>query len=90
MAKAAPIIPKVVEPPPPSDGTIKRLAEGTRDKRDGDRTPQGPTDYLGAGDRSVGRGDFDQAIRSMRTAKRRPRAARPLSKIFLDGGSMKM
>ncbi|KIK67748.1 hypothetical protein GYMLUDRAFT_68769 [Collybiopsis luxurians FD-317 M1] len=36
--------------------------------------------------RSLGRGDLDQAIRSMRDGKRRPRqAARPLSKIFLDG-----
>ncbi|KAF8827104.1 hypothetical protein HHX47_DHR5001082 [Lentinula edodes] len=37
--------------------------------------------------KSVGRGDLDQAIRSMRDGKRRarPTAARPLSKIFLDG-----
>jgi diaphanous 1 len=38
-----------------------------------------------AGKRSFGRGDLDQAIRSMRDGKRRPRP-RPLSKIFLDGG----
>jgi diaphanous 1 len=35
---------------------------------------------------SVGRGDLDQAIRSLRTGRRRPRQERPLSKIFLDGG----
>ncbi|KAJ3826405.1 hypothetical protein F5880DRAFT_95012 [Lentinula raphanica] len=38
--------------------------------------------------KSIGRGDLDQAIRSMREGKRRPRPAaapRPLSKIFLDG-----
>ncbi|KAJ4496810.1 formin homology 2 domain-containing protein [Lentinula lateritia] len=37
--------------------------------------------------KSIGRGDLDQAIRSMRDGKRRarPTAARPLSKIFLDG-----
>ncbi|KAG6854352.1 hypothetical protein C0991_007857 [Blastosporella zonata] len=34
---------------------------------------------------SIGRGDLDQAIRSMREGKRRARPARPLSKIFLDG-----
>ena len=41
---------------------------------------------LGSG--SVGRGDLDHAIRSMREGKRRPRQARPLSKIFLDGGTI--
>ncbi|KAJ3780841.1 hypothetical protein GGU10DRAFT_132917 [Lentinula aff. detonsa] len=37
--------------------------------------------------KSVGRGDLDQAIRSMRDGKRRarPAATRTLSKIFLDG-----
>ncbi|CAE6539850.1 unnamed protein product [Rhizoctonia solani] len=35
---------------------------------------------------SAGRGDLDQAIRSLRTG-RRARQDRPLSKIFLDGGS---
>ncbi|KAG6861568.1 hypothetical protein C0995_014864 [Termitomyces sp. Mi166 len=34
---------------------------------------------------SIGRGDLDQAIRSMREGKRRVRPTRPLSKIFLDG-----
>jgi hypothetical protein len=36
---------------------------------------------------SVGRGDLDQAIRSMREGKRRVRPQRPLSKIFFDGSS---
>lgn len=40
-----------------------------------------------AGQTSVGRGDFDQAIRSMREGKRRARPVRPLSKIFLDGSN---
>lgn len=36
---------------------------------------------------SVGRGDLDQAIRSLRDGQRRAdRSARPLSKMFLDGG----
>lgn len=53
----------------------------------GGRTPtQGSTGYA-AGNRSLGRGDLDEAIRSMRTAKRRQRVARPVSKIFLDGAS---
>jgi hypothetical protein len=48
--------------------------------------PIGSQGYA-AGKRSVGRGDFDQAIRSMREGKRRARPTRPLSKIFLDGAS---
>lgn len=36
---------------------------------------------------SVGRGDLDQAIRTIRDGKRRERPTRPLSKIFLDGAS---
>ncbi|KAG6910997.1 hypothetical protein DXG01_006051 [Tephrocybe rancida] len=35
--------------------------------------------------RSIGRGDLDQTIRSIREGKRRARPTRPLSKIFLDG-----
>lgn len=38
------------------------------------------------GRRTVNRGDFDEAIRSIRDGKRRVRPNRPLSKIFLDGG----
>ena len=34
---------------------------------------------------SLGRGDLDQAIRSMRDGKRRARPHRPASKIFVDG-----
>ncbi|KAJ8487756.1 hypothetical protein ONZ45_g14224 [Pleurotus djamor] len=38
--------------------------------------------------KSIGRGDFDNALKSMRTGRRRERPTRdrPLSKIFLDGG----
>lgn len=45
-----------------------------------------PSQGYAAGKRSVGRGDLDQAIRSMREGKRRNRP-RPLSKIFLDGAN---
>jgi len=39
------------------------------------------------GRQSIGRGDLDQAIRSIRDGgQRRARPVRPLSKIFLDGG----
>lgn len=39
------------------------------------------------GRQSIGRGDLDQAIRSIRDGgQRRSRPTRPLSKIFLDGG----
>ncbi len=46
-----------------------------------------PTSYSRASGRSFGRGDLDQAIRSMRTGRRRDRnvTTRPLSKIFVDG-----
>lgn len=47
-----------------------------------------PTSHGRASGRSVGKGDLDQAIRSMRDGKRRARPERrPLSKIFLDGSS---
>ncbi|TFK28908.1 FH2-domain-containing protein [Coprinopsis marcescibilis] len=49
-----------------------------------------PSSYSQASSRdklSVGRGDLDQAIRSMREGKRIARPTRPLSKIFIDGSS---
>lgn len=53
--------------------------------------PQGGQASAGAqgshGRLSVGRGDLDEAIRSMRDGKRRVRTQRPLSKIFFDGSS---
>ena len=51
--------------------------------------PPAKSQGYAAGQRSVGRGYFDQAIRSMRDGKRRarPQASRPLSKMFLDGSS---
>jgi hypothetical protein len=39
------------------------------------------------GRKSVGRGDLDQAIRSMRDGKRRHRPHRPLGNIFADGAN---
>ncbi|KAG8791741.1 hypothetical protein FRC16_000311 [Serendipita sp. 398] len=40
-----------------------------------------------AGTITIGRGDVDQAIRSIREGQRRRRHDRPLSKMFLDGAS---
>lgn len=42
-----------------------------------------------AGQRTIGRGDLDEAIRSLHNAHRRERTerARPVSKIFLDGSN---
>lgn len=37
------------------------------------------------GHRSIGRGDLDETIKSMRKGIRRERSARPLSRMFLDG-----
>jgi len=46
-----------------------------------------PPSWRGNGHHSVGRGDFDEAIRSLRDGQRRARPNRPLSKIFLDGSA---
>jgi diaphanous 1 len=47
-----------------------------------------PVSQSRAAGRSFGKGDLDQAIRSMRDGKRRARPdRRPLSKIFLDGSN---
>lgn len=54
----------------------------------GTTEPKTPANSQGyAAGKSVGRGDLDQAIRSMRDGRRRARpvATRPLSKMFLDG-----
>ena len=40
-----------------------------------------------SGRSTVGRGDLDQAIRSIRDGQRRTRPSRPLSRIFLDGAN---
>lgn len=55
-----------------------------KSRHDDDKNPPGES---ASGNGSVGRGDLDQAIRTMREGKRRNRPPRPLSKIFLDGGS---
>lgn len=80
LNKVTPVLSYTVEPPPEvtPDPTIKASKETA--------TPKGSQGFA-AGNLSVGRGDLDQAIRSMREGKRRNRPARPLSKIFLDGNS---
>ena len=45
-----------------------------------------PSSQGRAGGRSIGRGDFDQAILTVRTGRLRPRVPKPpASKIFVDG-----
>ncbi|TFY52581.1 hypothetical protein EVJ58_g9930, partial [Rhodofomes roseus] len=45
-----------------------------------------PSSQGRAGGRSIGRGDFDQAILTVRTGRLRPRTQKqPISKIFVDG-----
>lgn len=55
-------------------------------------SPAAVDDTTSPGKRSVNRGDVDLAIRSMRASarmtRRRPAPNRPLSKIFMDGGSV--
>ena len=58
--------------------------------KDGDTLRPKPSSQSRAtGHRTVGRGELDQAIRSLRTGRRRDRnpPSRPLSKIFVDGGT---
>ncbi|KAJ7490264.1 hypothetical protein B0H11DRAFT_2009814 [Mycena galericulata] len=68
------------------------ITESQEDKESTVKVGQDPSPQLlappqaASQGRSVGRGDLDQAIRSMREGKRRARPTRPLSKIFIDGG----
>jgi len=64
----------------PAEPTIKGHEE--------EHTLKVPPDSQGRAGLSIGRGDLDEAIRGIRTGKRRarPNRERPLSKIFLDGG----
>ena len=100
MPKVTPPTPNITieeEPESPSEEGVSFVVERIYECRlttiqtvkgkeaDARRLP--PTSYSRASGRSVGRGDLDQAIRSMRTGRRRDRnvTARPLSKIFVDG-----
>lgn len=56
--------------------------KGSKEQTDYFPASQGRTGGL----HSVGRGEVDQAIRSMRDGKRRARPHRPVNKIFFDGG----
>ncbi|CDO73783.1 hypothetical protein BN946_scf185015.g111 [Trametes cinnabarina] len=78
------------EPPPPKINVEDSSSAGESTIKGTDKATHGDTlrpSYGRAAGRSVGRGELDQAIRSMRTGRRRDRAApsRPLSKIFVDG-----
>jgi len=67
--------------PPEEATTIKKSADPSQ--RD---LLAPPSSWSRANGPSVGRGDLDDAIREMRTGKRRDRLRkRPLSKIFVDG-----
>jgi len=76
--------PTIVEegPSTPTELTVKGNKQAPSEN-----TLRPPPDSQGrAAGRSFGRGDLDQAIRSMRDGRRRERPHRPISKIFLDGG----
>ena len=95
-AKLAAATPTIVVPPTPTEPEEKQ-----HDVLKG-RSPARP-DINGAsssqmlqpsasqdrtsGRSTVGRGDLDQAIRSIRDGQRRARPSRPLSRIFLDGAN---
>ncbi|KAJ3566776.1 hypothetical protein NP233_g6789 [Leucocoprinus birnbaumii] len=88
QAKEAPAVPKIIHEPAPSDEKTETTLKGnkfsTNHGLQPPPIPPTPTQAIPSG-KSVGRGDLDQAIRSMRHGKRRERPARPLSKIFFDG-----
>lgn len=69
-----------------SEGTLKGIA---KDEGTGGLLPPPPPTPDSVGRRSVGRGQLDQTIRSMRDGRRRARpereGRRPLSKMFFDG-----
>ena len=69
-------------PPFPMPYTFPQTIKGSKEQTDYFPASQGRTGGL----HSVGRGEVDQAIRSMRDGKRRARPHRPVNKIFFDGG----
>lgn len=89
--KMAAETPKIVHESAPSDEktetTLKGNKAATNHGLQPPPIPSTPNQPIPSG-KSVGRGDLDQALRSMRQGKRRERPARPLSKIFFDGSSM--
>jgi diaphanous 1 len=83
-----------------SEGTLKRALANREADDTANSTLKIPGQAQGQGDKrstgyaaghSVGRGDLDQAIRSMRDGRRRARpdreTRRPLSKMFIDGSA---
>ena len=98
MLSPSPSITIEEEPESPSEDGVRTVAESllitkltilvqTVKRKEGDTLRPPPSSQSRASGRSFGRGDLDQAIRSMRTGRRRDRnpASRPLSKIFVDG-----
>ncbi|KAJ3474280.1 hypothetical protein NLI96_g12545 [Meripilus lineatus] len=85
-AKLIPTTPKVVVEETPDAESSGSTLKATSDSLGQKHTLKPPPDSQGrAGGRTLGRGGFDEAIRSMRDGKRRARPGRPLSKIFVDG-----
>jgi diaphanous 1 len=97
LAATTPVSPTIIVPPTPTEPEDKQ-----RDTREG-RCPARPeingvsssqslqpsTASQGRtiGRSTIGRGDLDQAIRSIRDGQRRARPSRPLSRMFLDGAN---
>lgn len=82
--------PKPTASPPTPKITVDAPADGDSGKtvKHKDEGPENETLKGRPAGLSVGRGDLDQAIRSMRSGKRRERnvvSSRPLSRIFVDG-----
>jgi len=95
LAVATPVSPPIVVPPtsaePEKQHDTLKGSSPARPEINGAPSsqslqPPASQDRL-SGRSTVGRGDLDQAIRSIRDGQRRARPTRPLSRMFLDGAN---
>jgi len=98
LAAATPASPTIVVPPTPTEpeeksrDTLKGRSparpeiNGMSSSQSLQPSASQSQDRI-SGRSTVGRGDLDQAIRSIRDGQRRARPSRPLSRMFLDGAN---
>ncbi len=96
LAAATPASPPIVVPPTPTEPEEKQHnalngRSPARPEINGAPSSQllqpSASQDRTSGRSTVGRGDLDQAIRSIRDGQRRARPSRPLSRMFLDGAN---
>jgi len=93
-AAATPASPSIVVPPTPiepEENTLNGRSPARPDINGAPSSqllqPSASQQDRTSGRSTVGRGDLDQAIRSIRDGQRRARPSRPLSRMFLDGAN---